>query len=99
MSSIWKLNSMEANGKEAEDGFGDGGILIHAETKSEVFEKLWLNKDQLLDYLPCVWDANDNMIDWSDFNTKESFVTKMDDILDHEYNGYFLIKFPSNKTL
>ena len=101
MSSVWKLNSMEANGKEAEDGFGDGGILIHAETKCEVFEKLWSNKDQLLDFLPCVWDDDDDnsMIDWNDFKTKESFVAKLENIVDQQNNMYFLIKFPSNKTL
>ncbi len=100
MTSVWKLNSMEANGKEAEDGFGDGGILIHAETKHEVFEKLWLNKDQIIDYLPVVWDSDDNEINWNDFNTKESFTTKMEQILnDHHINMYFLIKFPLNQTL
>jgi len=98
MKSLWKFNCQEANGRECEDGIGDGGILIFAETEDEALDKLFDEQsEQKLDFLP-EFGHSDDPIEWESYN-REEWKNKLKEIMEESPTYAFLVKFPSTKIL
>ena len=98
MKSLWKFNCQEANERECEDGIGDGGILIFAETEDEALDKLFdKQSEQKLDFLP-EFGHSDDPIEWESYN-REEWKNKLREIMEESPTYAFLVKFPSTKIL
>ena len=66
MTSIWKFNSQDLNGRECEYGVGDGGYLIYADTADEALDKLY-ERWEKQSYLECLPDFYDDEIHWDTY--------------------------------
>ncbi len=101
MTSLWKFNSQEANEKECENGIGDGGILIHADTEDDALNILYKKskEDESFSYrhLP-EFGHNDDLILWENYTQKE-WINKLKSIMNESSTYAFLVKFPSHKIL
>ena len=74
MTSLWNFNCQEANEHECEDGIGDGGILIYADTKDDAFNVLYnkCNKDKSFSNRHLLeFDHNDDLISWETYSQKD----------------------------
>ena len=99
MTSIWKFNSQEANERECENGIGDGGLLIFADTEDEGLNKLyeeWVKKPYI-DGLP-EFDNSDDEIQWDTY-TKDEWKNKLRNVMEQSPTYAFLVEFPSKQIL
>lgn len=99
---LWKYNTADANGHVAEDGMGDGGLLIFASSRHEALTKIYNRyKSGAEVYLPdCYYDDEDDSeipIHWSKF-TQDEFIAELTKLLD-DPDTLFLVPFPSNQII
>ena len=101
MSSIWKFNTQEANGKECEDGIGDGGILIYADTEDDALNKLYYKccRDNKFSRwnLP-EFDSDEDDIPWDTYSQTE-WKDRLRRVMKSSPTYAFITKFPPHNIL
>ena len=113
MVNIWKFNCSEANGRVCEDGIGDGGVLILADTRDDALNKLYIRckEDHVfaVNKLPLFGDEEDvnydddnDDIDWVNIlqtKTKDEWMDKLERIMNASSTYAFLVKFPTHNII